>query len=235
MITQANPHAPRTARGMKGKVIAVANMKGGVGKTATVVGLAEALAAEGAEMLVVDLDSQANASICLAGDEVLKTLIEDGNTIDAFLDDRFFRDRRDASIASRIRTNVSNVFHLERSITALAAGIELGAAPAGTATCVRTDQDGHEPRPYRRGAARRHQGSAERDPRRSYDYILFDCAPGISALTEVSLRLADLVDRTDHPRFPVDLWAAFLLQQSVERSDRRQGTTLKKPEAAASS
>jgi chromosome partitioning protein len=48
-----------------GLVYAIANQKGGVGKTTTAVNLGAAIAAGGAQTLLVDLDAQANATVGL--------------------------------------------------------------------------------------------------------------------------------------------------------------------------
>ncbi|MEM1075991.1 MAG: AAA family ATPase [Pseudomonadota bacterium] len=65
------------------KIIAVANQKGGVGKTTTAINLSAALAEAGARVLVVDLDPQGNASTGLGIDVADREF----TTYDLLLDD----------------------------------------------------------------------------------------------------------------------------------------------------
>ena len=177
-----------------GRFIAVANMKGGVGKTTTVVSLAEALAADelSARVLVVDLDPQASASFCLAGDEGLTEIIQEGRTLQDFLEMRLFEAARKQTLREFIRRRSSFTRHRNQPL-------DIALLPCGP-------QLRHFERDlvYRLTKQNYSMNGIEGQlwklfkgyftPLRSeYDYVIFDCPPGISPFTEVAIRSSDLV------------------------------------------
>jgi len=136
------------------KVIAVANQKGGVGKTTTSVNLAASLAVAEQSVLVIDLDPQGNATMGLGYDKnaqettVYPVLMEDLPVTEATI-------RPEVGTASQVPDLVPSNANLS------GAEVEL------------VDQDNRERR--LRGAL---DGIQER-----YDYILIDCPPSLNLLT----------------------------------------------------
>lgn len=207
---------------MAGRVIAVANMKGGVGKTTMVVALAEALAVAGANVLVIDLDAQANASFALAGNDTLTSLIKAARTIDGFVEARLLYSNP-VPLTDVISPFVSDVTHRGQPLS-----VSLLASSRHLRTLEREIIFGLSEKGFSvNGIIAQLQGLLQPEfkaARRVYDIILLDCAPGLSAFTEVGILEADLVLVPTIPDFLSTLGlAAFCHSLWRDRHPRPEG------------
>jgi chromosome partitioning protein len=145
------------------RVLAVANQKGGVGKTTTAINLATALAAVGEHVVILDLDPQGNASTGLG----VPPGARDGTTYDVLLGDRTLSGVLAKTSVPRLRV--------------APAGMEL----AGVDIDLLEDPKRH----FRLRAAL--EELAEEEP--CLTYVLIDCPPSLGLLTVGAMTAADAV------------------------------------------
>ncbi len=180
--------------------LAVANRKGGVGKSTVAVMLAHAAAAWGRKrVLVLDLDTQCNASLMLVGGEGWDKARRAGRTIADYFFDRFDKVAEDES--HYVLANIGDVAHPRTAPgrVALLPGSLLLEDVQGdlylkqSKRSVDPDKVGQEVR-GRMKRLMRHFGM-------DYDYVVMDCPPGLSFAALAALDLADQVIVPFRPDF----------------------------------
>ncbi|MGB3718051.1 MAG: chromosome partitioning protein ParA [Proteobacteria bacterium] len=146
----------KTTKGLR--VIAIANQKGGVGKTTTAINLGTALAAAGERVLIVDLDPQGNAStgLGIAANERFTT------TYDVMT-------ARSTLLRAAIPTQVPGLMIVPANSDLIGIESELMNDPT---------------KPFRlRDAIGALVGQQRANPETAFTYILIDCPPSLNLLT----------------------------------------------------
>lgn len=145
------------------KVIAVANQKGGVGKTTTAINLGAALAEKDQRVLIIDFDPQGNASTGLGIDKEDREI----TTYDVLVDDM----SADSAI---LKTNTPNLWLLPATGDLSSADVDMTEEP-------------HRLLRLKLGLERDDFSNA------NYDLVFIDCPPSLSVLTLNAFAAADSV------------------------------------------
>ena len=148
------------------RILAVANQKGGVGKTTTAINLGTALAAVGEKVLIIDIDPQGNASTGLGIER------------------------------SKNRKSTYHVLVGEADLSEIIVESEIPGLDCAPSTMdllgAELELAQFDRKTYRmKDAVAVMQSQSIRD--RNYSYILFDCPPSLNLLTINALSSADAV------------------------------------------
>src|SRR3954470_935978 len=158
--------AERTEPAKTPRVLAIANQKGGVGKTTTAINLGTALAAIGERVLIIDLDPQGNASTGLGIDRRNRRV----STYDVLVGESPLRDAVVATAVPRLSIAPSTM-----DLSGLE--LELGSA---------------RDRAFRlRDAIAALNTNAAPDT--DYTYVLIDCPPSLNLLTVNAMAASDAI------------------------------------------
>lgn len=150
------------------RVIAVANQKGGVGKTTTAINLGTALAAVGEKVLILDIDAQGNASTGLGVHAANRHI----TSYDILMEGASLSD-------AAIPTRVPGLLVIPASVDL--AGVEMELSQVSS-------------RAFRlRDAFDRHEVQVKQGVATHFDYILIDCPPSLNIVTINAMTAADAV------------------------------------------
>jgi len=161
----APDRSPRMQIAKPPRVLAVANQKGGVGKTTTAINLGTALAAIGEDVLIVDLDPQGNASTGLGIDRRSRNC----STYDVLIGEAPLRDAVVPTAVPRLHIAASTM-----DLSGLE--LELGAT---------------RDRAFRLRDAIAALNNATPDS--DYTYVLIDCPPSLNLLSVNAMAASDAI------------------------------------------
>ena len=166
----------------KTKVISFINLKGGVGKTTTTVGLGTFLSGVyNKKVLIIDLDPQTNCTVMLIGEEKWSEINQKGYTLYSLFNDAL-KETTNFDINKSIQKDVSNISDVKgldlisSSIDMIDLQDELLTAPQG---------DFYSSIPTEILMRSLYSINDE------YDYILIDCPPNMGLITLNGLRISD--------------------------------------------
>ncbi len=198
-----------------GILLAVANRKGGVGKSTVTNMLAHGFAATGEQrVLVVDLDTQCNSSIILTGGEKWDWARRNQKTVANYFDEKYDKPRLRPD--DFILHNVGDIEIPVGSLSVLPGSLDL--EDVENALLHNRARAGQDLKIAEQSILDR-VGNMLTDIGDAFDVVIFDCPPGLSFSARAALRLVHKVIVPFRPDF-VSSYAVDRISTAIEDRNR---------------